>query len=265
MNEEREWWETPPPGEPILGWRAWIVEERPGTFEYDDQGLWRRVAPGGLRLVSLNGTTWEPRREMTYSEGAPAANCAVSDPREKHPGTNPGCSCGIYAHGTRELLMVELHAFMSHGDKIMAFGRVGLRGNWVRGAKGWRAQYAYPYDIYLVDCGDMNVAREIASLYAIDVDYGARPSDLSKPAVRFTMSGRPSSASLVGTKNRLNALGQAQKQMTAAAGKGHANLVQALVQAGDAAKAARVCHQHGSYNGGTCPTCFRNARGPRRK
>lgn len=70
------------------------------------------------------------------------------------------CHCGIHAVDSRE----EVHRFgttvsgvaamyrrtpVGQISSLTVIGRVSLWGHWVRCESGWRAQYAYPYDLYV--------------------------------------------------------------------------------------------------------------------
>jgi hypothetical protein len=50
----------------------------------------------------------------------------------------------------------------------MALGRVSLWGRVVARENGFRAQYAYPYELFLIGGGD-DLARRLRRLYAVDV------------------------------------------------------------------------------------------------
>ena len=50
----------------------------------------------------------------------------------------------------------------------VALGRVSLWGRVIENVDGWRAQFAYPYDLLLVG-GDPAAARALARRYAVDV------------------------------------------------------------------------------------------------
>jgi hypothetical protein len=277
-----DWWERPPAGEPIIAWRAWKVWQVDDSYRYDANGLWYRSKIRGLRLVSLNGTHWEPREEMTARTGTNGKRCLFGR-ESRHPSFN--CTCGVHAHGTRELMLVELrNEIAAHPhDNFYAFGRVALRGNFVRGEKGWRAEFAYPYDVYLVNCGDREVAREIAQAYAVDVSYGPMPDGLGRiPASdEFTISPRTAGAGIwVGSQ----ASGVTFQNLTINSPGGRTTVSYARTPGGSSIKthsmkfpetkrntlAERVgdklvfkqqCPDHGIwYEGKACPKCFQQAR-----
>jgi hypothetical protein len=138
--------------EPILGWRIWHVDPRPGR-----PGLrsWSQTAdwPAGRRLEagcrSLLGLGWR-------GHGAP----------------RPGHRCGIYAFRERrdaEVLLRRLGPVGRAAGRLpAAIGQVSLWGRVIENTGGWRAQFAYPYDLVLVG-GDESLAAELRRRYAVDV------------------------------------------------------------------------------------------------
>jgi hypothetical protein len=54
---------------------------------------------------------------------------------------------------------------------MIALGRVSLWGRVIENVQGWRAQYAYPYDVTLI-AGDADAARGLRRRYAVDVSLG---------------------------------------------------------------------------------------------
>jgi hypothetical protein len=165
--------ELEPNREPIVAWRAWRVVQCAGGFERGPEGF--VALKPGLRLQAwVNPYVWPT--------GAPAvANCTHGGPSLRST-----CSCGIHAHKTREECLKQLANELQPGV-FAAYGRVNLWGKWVEGEKGWRAEYAYPYDIYLVDCADKALIREMADVYAVDVDGGPAPFEARTfPAKDFT-------------------------------------------------------------------------------
>lgn len=132
--------------EPLLGWRAWqVVDGRDGPT-----------------LASLSQSTlWPPRRELQ-------AGCFVhgSRPAAHH-------ACGIHAFRDHEDALAYAH---SRRDALMLFARtpvgvaIGQVSGWgriVRHTRGWRSQYAYPFELYLLT-GDRALARSLADRYAVE-------------------------------------------------------------------------------------------------
>jgi hypothetical protein len=94
--------------------------------------------------------------------------------------------CGIYAFRTRRLAEdllrrytgVRQHYGRRHHELPplrrgcpIALGRVSLWGRVLARENGFRAQYAYPYELLLIG-GDDVLARDLRSLYAVDVSSG---------------------------------------------------------------------------------------------
>jgi hypothetical protein len=141
--------------EPLVGWRAWHVV----------------ATPSGPQLVSwwLN-TQWPPRERLE-------AACALHGgrPARSH-------DCGVHAFRTLD----DVLAYIGQGpipdearfvrrveDCIgLAVGQVSLWGRTIVHTRGWRAQYAYPYDIVLLE-GGRELASAVTARYAVE----ARPVD----------------------------------------------------------------------------------------
>lgn len=144
--------------EPIVGWRLWHVRRHAEAYR--------------LESFTWHHVSWPARRRFeascaTHGEDAPA----------------PGHECGIYAFRTRQhaedLLRrytgVRQHYGRSYHELPplrrgcpIALGRVSLWGRVLARDNGFRAQYAYPYELFLIG-GDAVLARELRNLYAVDV------------------------------------------------------------------------------------------------
>jgi hypothetical protein len=86
----------------------------------------------------------------------------------RHEPARAGKRCGIYAVRERALLD-RLVAFVPGPGRLpFAIGRVSLWGRVVENVDGWRAEYAYPYDLTLVR-GDEGTARTLRRRYLVDV------------------------------------------------------------------------------------------------
>ena len=131
--------------EPLRGWRAWrVVDGRDGPT-----------------LASWwCSTLWPTRRELE-------AGCFMH-------GHRPAAHhiCGIHAFEARKDALAYAHA--DPGSSIfaralvgIAIGRVSGWGQVVRHTHGWRSQYAYPFDLYLV-AGGRALARSLADRYAVE-------------------------------------------------------------------------------------------------
>ena len=128
----------------VIGWRGWRVRK--------DNGL--------VRLLSFAQFAEWPAREVFE------ATCGKS---HEPPGAR--CSCGIYA--ARTLDHLREMGYVSGA----VFGQVSLWGTIVEGEQGWRAQYAYPRQLFLPHY-DWRLVRPLRELYGIPAKlknpYGER-------------------------------------------------------------------------------------------
>jgi hypothetical protein len=139
--------------EPILGWRVWHVDPRPGR----------------ARLLS-----WTQSGDWPYGRRMEACcrPLGVRWPRQRHEAPRPGHNCGIYALRERadaEALVRQLgQVGPGSGRFPSALGRVSMWGRVIENSGGWRAQFAYPYDLVLYG-GDESLAADLRGRYAVDV------------------------------------------------------------------------------------------------
>lgn len=144
--------------EPLVGWRVWHVQERrgePRLLSWTHTGVW----PAGRRMEA-------ECRCRIRTHRAPVA---------RH-------RCGIYALRRRadaEGLMRELFALAPPGTSRLAtaLGRVSLWGRVMEGEEGWRAEYAYPYDLEVYGASD-GVCQALADAYTVDVRSGEPSAQL---------------------------------------------------------------------------------------
>ena|SRR3989344_6230104 len=145
--------------EAIIAWRVWRVNPFP---LYPDK-------PGDLYFLSSlsNSAPWKPRERFE-------ATCHLA----MHTAPKETCTCGIYSKKTD----ADLRAYMKESHFIyepallmesyvslcLAIGKVSLWGEIVEGETGYRAQYAYPYDITLI-ADDNRVAQSLREQYQVDV------------------------------------------------------------------------------------------------
>lgn len=144
--------------EPLVGWRLWHVRPHADAFRLESF-TWHHVGwPAGERLEATCAV---------HGEDAPAA---------RH-------ECGIYAFTTRELAEDLLRRYTGvrqrygpqaseapppHRGRPIALGRVSLWGRVYVRDRGFRAQFAYPYDL-VVYGGDARLLRELRRKYAVDI------------------------------------------------------------------------------------------------
>jgi hypothetical protein len=138
--------------EPAVGWRTWLVVEK----------------PSGLLLRSVVfEISWPPRREL-------AADCEHPPPRllsrpwhrkRAHEAPSVNCECGIYATKNVERAARYLEVYDDPPERVRhrVLGRVRLWGSVVETDFGWRASHAYPAHIY--------VPTHRANGRRVDADY----------------------------------------------------------------------------------------------
>ena len=144
--------------EPILGWRVWHVDDRlgrPRLRSWSHSAEW----PAGSRL--------EARCRSLHS---------LVRPSRRHPAPRGGHCCGIYAFREREYAEALLRDLgqvgPAAGRLAAALGRVSLWGRVIENTGGWRAEFAYPYDLVLHG-GDRRLAARLRDHYAVDVSLAA--------------------------------------------------------------------------------------------
>jgi peptidoglycan/xylan/chitin deacetylase (PgdA/CDA1 family) len=144
-------------GEPILGWRLWHVRPHGGDFRLESFTRHHVSWPSLSRLEASCAA---------HGFGAPAT----------------GHECGIYAFQTRELAEELLRRYVGvrhcYGreneipppprGRPIALGSVSLWGRILERERGYRAQYAYPYELFLLNADDV-IAQALRRLYAVDV------------------------------------------------------------------------------------------------
>jgi hypothetical protein len=135
--------------EPLRGWRAWQVVQRddgPALASWWVNALWPALRPLEARC-GIHGAR-------------PAAHHV----------------CGIHAFDAREHAVAYLRRareapllFVRRPERALGIvvGRVSGWGRAIAHARGWRAQFAYPYDLYLMQ-GDRALARKLADRYAVE-------------------------------------------------------------------------------------------------
>jgi hypothetical protein len=135
--------------EPLRGWRAWqVVASRNGP------------ALASWWMDAL----WPARRPLE-------ARCGMHGPQ---PAAHH--VCGIHAFDACEAALAYLDSgheapllFVRRPQRALglAVGRVSGWGRAVAHTRGWRSQFAYPYDLYLTR-GDRALARTLADRYAVE-------------------------------------------------------------------------------------------------
>jgi len=174
-------------GEPIRGFRMWRLAS--------SRLRHRRYAPpvpnpdfGSLLPFCDIDQIWQGRQRLV-------ARCAARDANGKffeHESPDPACRCGIYA--VKRLDWVEEPLLLLLADRLrdhagcarrrpasgrphenwLVVGSVSLWGKIVEGTWGYRAQYAYPEQLWLlpparIGGGDKSAIEEATAVHAHDL------------------------------------------------------------------------------------------------
>jgi hypothetical protein len=110
---------------PIVGYRVWT---------WDTMGL-----------KSLCGEQWHPNQSLAARCRASAVVGTIAgrvEGHDSHDAPQVNCTCGIYAAKT-------LHHFGAGYEQYGIHGEVYLWGTVVEHERGWRAQLAYPKNLFL--------------------------------------------------------------------------------------------------------------------
>lgn len=133
---------------------------------------WRAVwTDDGLRLKALGQNhIWQPKKQMD-------ADCVKSDPSPfmqafapgrdiqiapKHPAPQMNCECGVWAFKEIDSLVA---AIGSNYADVRVLGQVSLWGRVVETENGYRAQHAYPSELWLLDSS----LEELGLIYDVPV------------------------------------------------------------------------------------------------
>jgi hypothetical protein len=136
--------------EVLRGWRAWqVLDSRDGPV----------LASWWVHAL------WPARRPLE-------SRCVIHGPlpRAHH-------ACGIHAFAAREQALDYLDRsaaetpllFVRRPQRALGLvvGRVSGWGRAVAHTRGWRSQFAYPYDLYMIR-GGKALARALADRYAVE-------------------------------------------------------------------------------------------------
>lgn len=161
--------------EPIIGWRCWGIN-KDGTL----RALTSPHAYLGFGYHSW-GVEWPPRKTAAAACEKLERSGFYRIIRELSPDREPpkncehvpeeSCSCGFYA--ARRLRDVPNY---EHG---VAYGLVAMWGKVIEHNGGWRAQYAYPVNLTVLDHYEWKgetgaILNRIRDLYGVPVRLGTR-------------------------------------------------------------------------------------------
>lgn len=136
---------TPDMMQIITGWRAWGVGEQ--------NGEWRLKALGTSYI-------WEPKKQVD-------AVCNKTSPspfeihKPRHPAPYFECECGVWAFKDMERLLAALEKY----SEVKVLGTVALWGRVIETENGYRAQHAYPSELWLMN----NNMEELGYIYDVPV------------------------------------------------------------------------------------------------
>jgi hypothetical protein len=104
----------------LTGWRGWEVTD-------------------GLLEALGTDFTWEPRQ-------AARARCRHGG----HSAPDRNCACGFWSFKTSDLLA---KALITYAEKVNVLGQVELWGKVIECENGWRSEFAYPKELWLLEEG----------------------------------------------------------------------------------------------------------------
>ena len=120
-----------------LAWRVWIYHDK--------------------LLTSFNGDKWIPKRKNVAECCRLKMASAVGHSAKRlhplwEPAPNSNCSCGIYA--VKRMIPYTKPVYgesigIPAGYGLSIAGKVALWGKVIEHEKGYRAEFAYPYELYV--------------------------------------------------------------------------------------------------------------------
>jgi hypothetical protein len=135
---------------PIVGYRGWT---------WDAKGL-----------KSLCGERWHPNQSLAARCRASAVVGTIAgrvEGHDSHDAPQVNCTCGVYAAKSLE------HLRKNGYDRCGIYGEVCLWGTVVEHERGWRAQLAYPKNLFLsLDALPLTLAEIRPRLQALTL-YGS--------------------------------------------------------------------------------------------
>ena len=110
----------------LLGWRGWKVE--------------------GGKLVALGMTgVWEPKKAVRAVCTSRALGTG-----SVHDAPDKGCKCGYWSFKSQERLHIALEGYANH---VQVIGTIEHWGKVVECTNGFRSEYAYPKELWLLEDG----------------------------------------------------------------------------------------------------------------
>jgi hypothetical protein len=147
--------------EPLVGWRYWRVDKKENLLH---------SLSGSKGFLWWPNQRFEARCPVIKRSGIDRRYRYISGMRvEMHDAPGEGCRCGIYA--ARDLS--HLRRQILSGLAINVVGEVSLWGKLIPGSKGYRAQYAYPRRLYVIQRTadwDQSAVADALSIYGVPVE-----------------------------------------------------------------------------------------------
>ena len=168
----------------IEGWRLWIAARHEVKY-FDNAKDARKKLRGPYLLRSVTAEDmWRPRQPMVADCNiTPGYRFDLTHGDEDHAFPDSECKCGIYAVQSLEKLM-EMYDGVSRAyfrfdmeRHVAVVGKVKLWGKVIPAQWGWRAQYGYPSNLYIVDTFMGRIRNRSARVkedlkhYGVPVEY----------------------------------------------------------------------------------------------
>jgi len=126
--------------EPIVAWRAWKLL--------------------GMRLAALGSTgVWEPKKMMEAICNSSSSYHDLS--YFQHPAPQSSCNCGMWGFKSLDNLLAAIQGKYT----TSVIGQVSMWGRVIETENGWRAQFAYPRELWLLDSS----LEELGMIYGVPV------------------------------------------------------------------------------------------------
>lgn len=188
--------------EPIVAWRYWTLEQGfwLSALNHREHGAW---VPNEPHKACCAANVHEYRVAFTGAVKATFQAANVPPPPDDYVeirhefAPSEGCSCGIYAAAS----LSELRTIVGAAS-VDVVGEVYLWGKVIKGERGYRAEYAYPKSLFLLD---ENLEAE-AGLLCYGVDVGRMERSKAEPVFAGTMRVRDNATFEIVTKNDGRAL-----------------------------------------------------------
>ncbi|MEK7501166.1 MAG: hypothetical protein AAB642_03520 [Patescibacteria group bacterium] len=160
--------------EPVIAWRAWLIQA------HEEKPPWRSKLWWQYLLSIYNpGKHW-----LEWSEKPMESICVPPTFLErirmiklkwaKHGAPDPVCQCGFYGAKTAEDLLCgfDLSVLRTRlGWRPLAVGRVALWGRLIEHEQGYRAQFAWPVEIWVFGFTHLPLLYCYDRLYRDEIPY----------------------------------------------------------------------------------------------